>query len=273
MTTVTAQTPDELARLVSAAPKYAGICPSLVRRIVSEECAKRSRPADVVKRARSRLYQACGAYLRRRPPYDRWLDELRASVQNTADFRRTCLRMMEFHASTRERIPFMAEFWKTLFSSLPNVNSVTDLACGLSPFAIPWMGLSARCRYLAVDIHTELARFLSGFFAVAGVQGRAAVHDLTQSAPEIEEPCDVVLLLKALPCLEQLHKGSARGLLRRLHARRIAVSYPARSLSGRRTGMRRFYEKEFLGLIDGSFSIINRASFPNETLYIIERKA
>ena len=263
---------EEIAALAQTAVKYRSMSPSLVRSIVADEIARHRRQNDVIKHVRRRLHQAAGAYLAGRPRYDTWLKELQLAAENSDEFRNDCMRIMSFHSSTRERADFLAEFYDTLFGAIPPVRSVADLACGYNPLAIPWMKLTPGCRYLAVDIYSDLADFLSGALPLTGVSGKAIAADLLEPYPHLSGSFDLVLLLKTLPCLEQLRKGSALALLQSLNARHIAVSYPTRSLGGRRKGMEIFYESWFRELIDEQRWTAERFSFARENLYIVEKK-
>ena len=56
--------------------------------------------------------------------------------------------------------------------------------------------------------------------------------DSVSSGPP-EASADMVLLLKAIPCLEQEEPGAGKRLLRSLDAPVVVVSFPARSLGPR----------------------------------------
>ena len=107
-----------------------------------------------------------------------------------------------------------------------------DVACGLNPLAIPWMPLAPGAEYRAYDVYPELAAFLNEALPLLGVRSTATVADVTVSPPA--EHAQVALVCKALPCLEQLDKAAGSRLLDTLDAQRLLVTYPVRSLGGRR---------------------------------------
>ena len=87
---------------------------------------------------------------------------------------------MARHASTRERLSILDEFYPTLFGDLPPVNSVLDLACGLNPLALPWMGLAPDAVYHACDIYADQVELINRWFAIAGQSGEAFLCDLDE---------------------------------------------------------------------------------------------
>ncbi|HSV27884.1 MAG TPA: hypothetical protein VLH60_08335 [Sedimentisphaerales bacterium] len=263
---------EEIAALAQTAAKYRSMSPLLVRSIAAEEITRHGKQDDVIKHVRRRLHQAAGAYLAGKPCYGAWLKEMQNSASDSDGFRSVCMRIMSLHSSSRERADFLAEFYDTLFEAIPPVRSVADLACGYNPLAIPWMQLSLGCRYLAIDIYSDLADFLNEALLLTGVSCRAVVADLLQPCPQLSSRFDLVLILKTLPCLEQLRKGSALALLQSLNARHIAISYPTHSLGGRRKGMEQFYECWFRKLADEQGWMVRHFSFARETLYIVEKK-
>jgi 16S rRNA (guanine(1405)-N(7))-methyltransferase len=86
-----------------------------------------------------------------------------------------CERAMRSHASTRERLPDLDEFYAGVMQRTGALESVLDVACGLNPLALPWMGLPAGGRYLACDIYTDMVSFLNKILRPHRLQ-RAGVH-------------------------------------------------------------------------------------------------
>jgi 16S rRNA (guanine(1405)-N(7))-methyltransferase len=262
---------DELAAVAQSSRKYHHISPSLVRDITAQEAAKRTKQDDIIKHVRSRLHQAAGAYLVGQPEYDKWLEQLRAVQGDTVRLPEVCLEIMARHASTSERTEYLDSFYAAIFESVGPVKSVADLACGFNPLAAPWMRLDPGCTYLALDVYDDMAGFLSAALPLVGVQGRAVAANLLQPCPDLEREFDLVLLLKTLPCLEQLRKGASLKLLAGLRARRVAVSFPALSLGGREKGMEEFYEAWFSRLLNEAGWSAKRFQCPRETLYIVQK--
>src|SRR5262249_31114830 len=148
-----------------------------------------------------------GAYFASRPRYDLWIQEIETAAASGDDgaVRRACVRTMSLHASTRERLGVLDSFYAACFDGIEPVRSALDVACGLNPLSIPWMGLDGSAVYFAYDVHLDLALFLNRFLAATGVNGEATAVDVSATPPARE--ADVALLLKALPLFEHLEKG------------------------------------------------------------------
>jgi 16S rRNA (guanine(1405)-N(7))-methyltransferase len=176
---------------------------------------------------------------------------------------------MRHHASTRERLGILETFYTTTLAAIGPVRSVLDVACGLNPLALPWMPLAVGPTYYACDIYADMVEFLNGFFAIAGVAGQAQVCDLIAGPPSVQ--VDLVLVLKALPPLEQIDRDAGRRLLRALDARHLLVSFPAQSLGGRGKGMVEHYEQRFRALVDAEGWAVERFVFPTELAFLVAK--
>ncbi len=261
---------DEVVSLVQSNARYRQISPSLVRKVAFQELSKGRSIKEAVKETRNKLHQVGGAYQEARPDFTRLLRQLAGSPRELNGLRPFCLDAMQFHASTRERLPYLEDFYTPLRQQLGEVSSILDLACGLNPLALPWMPLAAGGEYTACDIYSDMVEFLNGFFQYAGIRGKASVCDLTDEVPA--QSVELVLLLKTLPCLEQLDKSIGERLLNGLQADHILMSYPARSLSGRRKGMPQTYSDHFERLSAGKAWRVSRWQIKTEILFLISRK-
>jgi 16S rRNA (guanine(1405)-N(7))-methyltransferase len=103
---------------------------------------------------------------------------------------------------------------------------------------------------------------------LSGINGRAEVRDVAHNPPT--ETAGLALVLKTLPCLEQIDKAAPLRLLNSLRARHLLVSFPARSLGGRRKGMVENYESRFRQLIDGREWTVQRFEFPTELAFLVD---
>ena len=265
--------PEELEKLVQAicaSPKYAQIAPSLVERIAAEELAKRGDTRSALKAARTRLHQVTGAFLAPDINYAKWEDILKSiPLENPQELQAFCQRMMRLHNSTAERLPYLEQFFSTCLADISPISSVLDLACGLNPLALPWMPLAPTCAYSACDVVQPMLDFLNQFFAFSGVQGSAFPCDLSACVPE--HKVQLAILLKTLPCLDQLDKTLGSRLLANLNAEHILISYPAKSLGGREKGMRLTYRQQFASLIEGTSFHLKEFDFPNELAFLLSR--
>jgi 16S rRNA (guanine(1405)-N(7))-methyltransferase len=252
---------DDLVTQVRASAKYAQVNADLVRRIGAAELAKRRSFKEAVKETKNTLHQVAGMFAGEKPPYGAWLAEV--ETRDRASLR----QVMSHHASTRERLPILDSFYATIFAGLHPIHSMLDVACGLNPLAIPWMGLAQGATYHAVDIYDDMMAFLQTAFNGMGVNGKAESRDVVADCPS--DPVDVALVLKAIPCLEQLDKRAGRILLDTIRARHVVVSFPTRTVGGRSIGMRGHYEAHFNELIAGRSVAVKRHEFENELIFVL----
>ncbi|MEN4012015.1 MAG: hypothetical protein ROW48_08280 [Bellilinea sp.] len=262
---------QSLLDAVRANPRYAAIAPDLICALIEKQRAVSLNPREIVKAVRNKLHQAGGAYLDKPINYPQWTARLAALPNDlkhpaVLDF---CRAMMALHASTRERLPYFEYFYTEILAVLPPINSMLDLACGLNPLALPWMNLPANTRLDVCDIYTDQIAFLQAFFDHFGCNAHAELCDLTTRLPD--QPAQLALLLKTIPCLEQLDKSAGQRLLAELPAEHLLVTFPARSLGGRDKGMRRNYENRFHELIRDLPWQVRRFDFPGELVFLLSR--
>lgn len=262
---------ESLVQQVQKTEKYKQITPSLIHDLLTTELTKRSNQREAVKAVRGKLHQVGGAYQEKQPPYQAWLEELAALPSNMQDPNviKFIQRVLPAHASTRERVAILPHFFNTCLAGLGEVGSVLDIACGLNPLAIPWMPLKPGFTYTACDIYSDMIVFLNQFFDHFQVNGCAKISDVTRSIPEVE--AELTLVLKTLPCLEQLDKSAGKFLLTSIGSPNILVSFPAKTLGGKSKGMLKFYEQHFFELVSDQPWQITRFEFPGELAFLIKK--
>ncbi len=263
---------EDLIQRICAAPKYSTIDRSLVSRLVELELEKGRSIKETIKAVRSRLHQVAAAYQESPIGYAQaiiGLDSLPNDLHHP-EVNLFCRKMLLQHASTRERLPFLKEFYAQTLASIATVHSVLDLACGMNPLAISLMPLAPEVEYAAFDIYTDLADFLNRFFSHFSIRGSAGICDLTSAMPD--QKVQLALLLKTIPCLEQVDKSIGQRLLAGIQAEHILVSFPARSLGGRSKGMPKTYETHFHQLIEGLPFTSKRFVFPTELAFLLSRR-
>ncbi|HLW03036.1 MAG TPA: hypothetical protein VKT82_30555 [Ktedonobacterales bacterium] len=262
---------DALTQAVLGSPRYRGVCLEVVQDIGARELAKRRNLAEAIKATKSKLHQIGGAYLASRD-YARWLEALThaAETGGAPALREACQQVMGYHSSTRERLPILEQFYARALADIPPARVVLDLACGLNPLALAWMPLAADVEYYAFDLYQDMADFLNGFLALAHVRGQAEARDVLSRCPN--RAADLALLLKALPCLEQLDASASLRLLEAINARHVLVSFPAQSLGGKQKGMAQNYEARFRQLVAGKPWAVTRFAFPTEIAFLVEKQ-
>lgn len=275
---------DQLVAAIQASAHYRSVAEPLIRRLGARELANRRSLKEAVKATKNKLHQVAGAYLDE-PRYDAWLAELGAAYEDgeetaAQERRRAALRrVMARHASTRERLPILDQFYAEALAGLGPIRSVLDLACGLNPLALDWLPLAEDAEYVACDIYGDMMAFLGGYFALEAAQGRPGLRGLAETRDVLAAPserhADLALILKAIPCLEQIDKSAGERLLRAIRADHLLVSFPAHSLGGRQKGMLATYEMRFHDLMEqtgiGARASIARFQFATELAFLISR--
>jgi 16S rRNA (guanine(1405)-N(7))-methyltransferase len=239
-------TDDVVARVLASA-RYRDVDLALLTRLADEELPRARNAEDAAKRVKRRLHQAVGAY--RGGAAAKAGDELRATWTGHWDepMRDACRRALERHASTRERIGELERFYGAAWDAVGAVpESVLDLACGLNPLALPFMGLDARAHYAACDVDGRVLDEVEAFLTLVGQPHRTWTCDLVTGAPP--DAADVALLLKTVPLLDRQDPTSAVRVLSGLRAKHAVVSFPVRSLGGRGR-LERTYRSRMDGLL------------------------
>jgi 16S rRNA (guanine(1405)-N(7))-methyltransferase len=178
-----------------------------------------------------------------------------------------CQQILRTHVSTAERLDDLEAVFEAIWAVTGQPTRVMDLACGLNPFVLPWMGPIDE--YLACDIDVRLASCVGKFFENIEFNGVSVCHDLLVTVPDWE--ADVAFLFKALPCLEQQEKGAGLAILKQIQAPHIVVSFPTQSIGGQDKGMGAHYEGIMTHLTEALNGHIQRLVFARETYYILSR--
>ncbi|MBN1230502.1 MAG: hypothetical protein JXA19_01415 [Anaerolineales bacterium] len=257
---------SEIIKSVKASSKYKHVNEELIVSIAQTETSKRGSQKAVLKAVKNKLHQVGGAY-QANSAFSDWSDYLLNSNPSSDDVRQLCKQWMRFHRSTQERLPILSDFYNTIFSHLPPINSILDIACGLNPLAVSWMNISSDTTYIACDIYQDMIDFLNVFFFITGTQGKAFCQDVLSSPPS--EKVDLILLLKTIPCLEQIQKNAGKILLDNLDANFLVVSYPVQSLTGKEKGMLDFYTNQFQSLVSDKNWSIEKFVFESELLFLV----
>jgi 16S rRNA (guanine(1405)-N(7))-methyltransferase len=259
---------EGLVRAVSRSTKYKHVSQDLIRRIGSRELMKRRSITEAIKATKTKIHQVGGAYFLSSPDIGRSLERLRraAASGDPGDLRQICRELMSVHASTKERLEILDEFYTTTLAGLPQIRTIIDLACGLNPLAWPWLPLGDEVEYYAYDVYADLIDMVQGFMEIVGIKGRAEIRDVIGDPPT--QQVDLALILKTLPCLAQVDDTAVPHLLDVLRARYLLVSFPVRSLGGRSKGMVQNYEAQFHTWAAGRDWKIERFQFSSELVFL-----
>jgi len=215
---------DRLVAEVCASRRYRDIDANVVRRVGAQELAKRRNLKEAVHATRSKLHQVGGSYQEKAIDYAGWSKQLAAlgKPPKIADLKSFCREMMLVHASTRERLGILDVFFQETLGALAPVHSILDIGCGLTPLSLSWMPLATDAVYYGCDIYKDMISFLGAFLDTVGLEGGFTTCDLIASVPS--QTVQVALLLKTLPCLEQMDRHCSLRLLEKIQAEYILVS-------------------------------------------------
>jgi len=265
-------TSDLVARLITSRKyKDVGIPEQTLLDLVGKATLTHADPKEVEDIVRQKLHNLVAPYLGD-PDYAELLDSLRdlPPELGSADVRQFCLQVLNAHSSTRERIPVDEEFYREIFRFTGTPRTIMDVACGLNPFALPWMHLQSDTRYLAYDLHQPRVDLINAFLAHVGQNGSAIHQDILVDPPKV--PADVVFFFKEAHRFDQREHGCNRSFLRKLPAKYILLSLPTVSLTGRRSMLdqdRRLVE----AACDGQGWQVSELLFDSEIVFCIRKEA
>ncbi len=262
---------DRLVATVLRSPKYRNVCEDLIRNIGVRELSKRPNLKIAIKSTKNKLHQICGAYFLERPNYRSWLRKLtEAKMSRNRDlFKEASSCILSYHYSTKERLNILDEFYDRIFSFLPEIHSVMDVACGFHPLSIPWMPLSEGTEYYAYDIYRDMIDFLNKVMALNRIQGHAEVRDIMWNTPEIGT--DMAFILNTLPCLEQVEKSAGLDILESINADHLIVSFPLQSLGGLEKNMLTHYEARFNEITREKDWDVQQLEFKTELVFLVSK--
>jgi 16S rRNA (guanine(1405)-N(7))-methyltransferase len=242
--------------------KYRDLCDETLRRMAMWALARNPSLKVATKAAKRKLHQVYGAYVGQVE-----VDQILALVEQMDDQnpKLACEQILRTHVSTAERVDDLETVFDAIWALTGQPKRVMDLACGLNPFALPWMG--AIDAYLACDIDMGLAGCIGKFFGNMKFNGHSVCHDLLVTMPKWE--ADVVFLFKVLPCLEQQENGASLAILKAIQAPHIVVSFPSQSIGGYNKGMTTHYDG-FVGQLANELRLqMQVIPFLRESYYVL----
>ena len=241
-----AEPAQELVEALQATRKYCRVHPGVLARVARRSLANHGH-RDALKAAKRALHELAGAFLD--ADSSRRAERLVRSMPDadTEARRRLCRDVLGLHASSAERLPGMKELYERIWQAAADVRGVAcsapvrvlDVACGLSPFALPWMGLAPGSSYRGIDADgrvVELARQALPYLEASFLREPPVVEveDVLEPPGAASGRFDVALMLKTLPTLERLAPGAGVDLVRRTVAPVVVISTATGSLGGRR---------------------------------------
>lgn len=218
--------------------------------LIGQEVGRHKSDREALQAARMRLHNLVAPYLGD-PDYPVAALQLEAAFasREPGAIQAACADILKTHASTRERLPHLDQFYTAIFSITGRPATLLDLACGLNPLAFPWMDLPPATHYHAYDLHQPRVALLNHYFRLQGLAPLAEQRDILVEPPQIE--ADVAFFFKEAHRFEQRRRGCNRPFWLSLHVKWLVVTLPASSLTGRHdlaAGHRKLVSKALAGL-------------------------
>lgn len=259
---------EELLRgVVEKAVRQYRIAPEEAERIVRESLAGDGRlqqaaagEPSAAKLARTRAFKEAAAEAKRRVYYYlrtyktdeaelvRLTESLAALPPGGPAAARDALaaEIVRQHASTRERVPRAAEFYRELFARVGEVRTVVDVGCGLHPLMFPLDGPGGEDiqQYVALEKDPRALECLEAYARAMG-DGRivAVAWDIADGWPAVVdragvEQFDLALLMKLVPVVAR-QRRDLLGVLAQTPARQWVVTGSRVSMTRRASIERR----------------------------------
>lgn len=221
---------------------------------------------------------------KRSSDYKKVIKEVRATLRRqyglfreekiTEDFT-NIQKMLLSHSSTKERLPFYPELYKQIFQITGNPTSIIDLACGINPLSLEFMGPD-KLRYYAYDISEKEIALLNKYFSWKNKSNRAfnglaQVLDISNVDSVKKVPkADLCFLFKIVDILDQGkgHKKSEE-VIKAVPTRFVVVSFATATMSGKpMTAPRRRWMEWLCKRLGYSYEILE---FSNEIFYVVRK--
>jgi len=266
-------TEEEILNLVSEiqrSPKYQNIdLPTeTLMDLIAQESKHFKKIKDIKQVVKKKIHNIVAPYLGD-PDYRQAEIELQTAFgQGEVAIKEFCQQMLNVHASTRERLPIMEKFYDQLFSATGEPGSILDLACGLNPFALPWMGIPVSTQYYAYDLHHPRVNLINAFFRGVNRAELAIYQDILIQPPEIK--ADLAFFFKEAHRFDQRQRGCNRAFWLSLPVKKIAVSLPTSSLTGKHDKMEQHHRLVYDAIRDLNWPV-QEIVLSSEILFILQK--
>jgi 16S rRNA (guanine(1405)-N(7))-methyltransferase len=232
MNAITEDETEKLVKAVQSSRKYRelDLPEEMLRDLIAVNLPNSRSMAELKTNFRTALHNVIAPYLET-IDYDKEIQALQAenlSLPETLEA--YCLKIMAKHASTRERIPHLEQFFDTIQEVIGSPHSILDLACALDPLCLPWIKLSPSASFKAYDINGPRVRYLQAFLSLAYPNYQAIQQDILLHPPK--EKADCAFFFKEAHRLEKRQPGSTRILLDGINVSTVVLSLPAVDLKG-----------------------------------------
>jgi len=211
---------------------------------------------NIIKNSRKILHDIYGVFNIDTKKRKEILEKIKKNPHNK-DLHR---HLLETHRSSKERLFFYENLYEKILSKKDK--TILDIGCGLNP--VSWIFMKNKPqKYIALELTNEDCAFLNDYFKAVKLNGKALRVDLLKV--KSFEAADVCFIFKVLDSLEEVKKGISKEILNKLQCKKIIVSFPSRTLSGKgRIGTRRWFER--------LIKKFEKFEIENEIFYIINKE-
>jgi len=223
--------------------------------------------AELEKRVREKIHNIVALYLGELD-YEKAINDFRQVKNSSLSLKEFSMQALRFHASTKERGQELTAFYQALFSRIGDVRSIADLACGLHPLGLPFMGLPLDTAYYAYDLNKSRVDFLNIFITEQGYSGGCFHRDILINPPSDEY--DVVFFLKEAHRFEKRQPSILPNFFDSIKSSKIVVSLPLESF-GTRCQIYQKYEKIFCEYTEKRGYSLDKLFLGNEVFFVIAR--
>lgn len=257
------------ARLAAAA-KYRDVHPDTIADVVRRAGESTKDVAELERQARARLHKVAALHLVTVRPAVLRRDAAPGDGADGADARRAwCRRMLAAHVSTAERLPDLDQFYPALLALVPPPVTVTDLACALNVFTLPWLRDCTDASYTGYDLNATFVALGNDFLSRDYPGCEVRHEDVLTAEPPVT--ADLALLLKTYHCIEGRQPGAGLRLVDTLAASHVVVSFPTRAMNGRAATFARRHVEDLTALAGRRGWRVAQASLPTEEFVAISK--
>ena len=197
--------------------------------LINEAAENFKNPKEISKAAEEKLHNIVALYLGEVDYsvfYDRLTDVLEnGDREELLSFSR---ELLSKHQSTEERLGDIDTFYDVIFSHTGVPSSIADVACGLHPFALPFMKLPAGAEYCAYDLNEPRINAIDFFIKKLGYSGGGFHEDILVNPPQRE--FDAVFFFKEAHRFEKRRKGCLNEFFKSMNTHCLVVSLPIKDL-------------------------------------------
>lgn len=262
---------ENLLKTILGSRKYRslGIPDATVMDLIHQAQQQTSHPHEVEKIVKTRMHNLIAPYLGD-VDFNKATETMQTvfASRSADQVKEFCLKVLASHASTKERIPLLNDFYQRLFINSGVPRSILDLACGLNPFSLPWMNLPPDTAYHAYDIVQPRVDLINKFLAASSRQPLAETRDILVDPPSIE--ADAAFFFKEAHRFEQRQKGCNRAFWKALQVKTLFVSLPTANLTGTHSKLDQ-HRRLVYDTLSGLNWPVEEIIFENEIVFCIQK--